>query len=63
MEPTKKQLDFIQDIAKELNRPFTGTTKGEASEYISANIEDFKRHRWENIDIANWIKMQDYGAG
>lgn len=42
MKPTEKQLDFIADIQEFVGEPFTGTTKEDATKYISENIEMFK---------------------
>ena len=41
-KPTKKQLDFIADIQEFTGTLFTGSTKSEASKYISDNIERYK---------------------
>lgn len=35
MEPTDKQLRFIQDIEDYLGVPFNGTTKEDATKYLS----------------------------
>lgn len=35
MEPTEKQLKFIQDIEDYLGVPFDGTTKEDAIKYLS----------------------------
>ena len=39
MKPTQKQLAFISDIQEFVDKSFTGTTKEEATLYISENIE------------------------
>jgi hypothetical protein len=36
-KPTQKQLDYIESIEENTGIIFTGTTKEEASKYISAN--------------------------
>lgn len=48
-KPTKKQLNFIKTIEKEWGQnPFTGTTKTEASQYISQAIKEKERYDFEN---------------
>lgn len=50
MKPTEKQLEFIQIMEEYLTAwyfddveiRFTGTTKEEASKWISNNMDDFK---------------------
>jgi len=37
MKPTEKQLNYIKFIEEETGIDFTGTTKEEASKYISEN--------------------------
>lgn len=54
-QPTKKQLDFIADIQEFTGTLFTGSTKAEASKYISDNIELYK------LNIADtWILSNGY---
>ena len=54
-QPTKKQLDFIADIQEFTGTLFTGSTKSEASKYISDNIELYK------LNIADtWILSNGY---
>ena len=54
-QPTKKQLDFIADIQEFTGTLFTGSTKTEASKYISDNIELYK------LNIADtWILSNGY---
>lgn len=43
LKPTKKQLNFIHDIAKVLNKPFRGSSRYDASKYIDNNIEAFSK--------------------
>lgn len=42
MKPTEKQINFIRDIQEWTGEQFTGTTKKEASKFISENIEQYK---------------------
>lgn len=54
-QPTKKQLDFIADIQEFTGIQFTGSTKKEASKYISDNIELYQ------LNIADtWILSNGY---
>lgn len=53
MKPTQKQLDFIADIQEFVEKPFTGTTKEEATKYISENIEMFKLLSMDNWALEN----------
>lgn len=46
--PTEKQLDFIDSITEFTGYKFTGTTKEEAREFISAHIEEFKLNSTNN---------------
>lgn len=41
-KPTNRQMFFICEMQKWLDVPFTGTTKQEASEWIDANLEDYR---------------------
>lgn len=41
-KPTEKQLDFISAMEELGCEKFTGTTKKEASEYISRNIDLYR---------------------
>lgn len=43
MKPTEKQLKFIKDIEKNVKEKFKGNTIKEASQYISRNIQEYKR--------------------
>ncbi len=47
-KPTKPQLDYIKKLEKTYEIPFTGTTQGEASDYINKT----KRHY--NPDVENY---------
>lgn len=51
--PTKKQLDFIDDIQEFVNEKFTGSTKAEASAYIQRNIKEFKLFSQSNFVTIN----------
>lgn len=68
MKPTKKQMDFIKVMESYLypyyhfedDILFKGTTKEEASKWISDNIEDFKRIQVE-VDAMTRIEQEEYG--
>lgn len=48
-KPTEKQLNFIKVIEEEWKQnPFTGTSKKEASEYISQAVKEKERYDFEN---------------
>lgn len=48
-KPTKKQLDFIKVIEEEWKQnTFTGTTKKEATQYISQAIKEKEQYDFEN---------------
>jgi hypothetical protein len=54
-QPTKKQLDFIADIQEFTGTLFAGSTKAEASKYISDNIERYR------LEIASsWVLSGGY---
>ena len=54
-QPTKKQLDFIAEIQEFTGTLFTGSTKAEASKYISDNIEQYR------LEIASsWVLSGGY---
>ena len=55
MKPTQKQLDLIADIEEFVPEKFKGTTKEEASEYISRNIEMYKL-----VTTDNWALERGY---
>lgn len=44
--PTDRQLDFIKNIEDLTGVPFTGHTKKDATEYIEANIAEFRKKEW-----------------
>ena len=54
-KPTERQLAFIEDIQECVNKPFTGTTKQDASKYISENIEIYKM-----LNISTWALENGY---
>ena len=68
MKPTKKQMDFIKVMESYLypyyhfedDILFKGTTKEEATKWISDNIEDFKRIQVE-VDAMTRIEQEEYG--
>lgn len=43
MEPTKKQLDYIETIEKYLGTKFQGKTKLEATEWLNKYVPLFER--------------------
>ena len=48
-KPTKKQLDFIKIIEEEWEQnKFTGTTKKEATQYISQAIKEKEQYDFED---------------
>ena len=48
-KPTKKQLNFIKIIEKEWkHNAFTGTTKKEASQYISQAVKEKEKYDFED---------------
>ena len=48
-EPTEKQLNFIKIIEEEWeHNPFTGTSKKEASQYISQAVKEKERDDFED---------------
>ena len=53
MKPTEKQLRFIADIEEFVGEQFRGTTKKEATEYISRNIERYKLLTMDNYILEN----------
>ena len=55
MKPTQKQLAFISDIQEFVDKPFTGTTKEEATLYISENIKIYKL-----LTMDNWVLENGY---
>ena len=42
-EPTEKQLLYIEKICRELDIEFKGTTRQQAHDFISNNVEDFRK--------------------
>lgn len=53
--PTSKQLSFIKDIEEFVGVPFTGTTRSEASAYISIHIDEYKL-----LTMDNWSLEHGY---
>lgn len=53
IKPTEKQLQFIADIEEFVDERFKGTTKEEATEYISRNIERYKLLTMDNYILEN----------
>lgn len=46
--PTQKQLDLIESITEVTGYGFHGTTKDDASKFISAHIDEFKLNSTNN---------------
>lgn len=44
-KPTRKQLEFIEDICDALRIGFDGKTKQDASRFIDEHIDEFQRER------------------
>ena len=67
-KPTKKQLEFIKVMEsylypyyyEEEGILFKGTTKQEASKWISDNIDDFKRIQIE-VDGMTKVEQEEFG--
>ena len=56
--PTYKQLNLIKDIEDEFGEKFTGTTKGEATDYIEKWLKTTK----QDIDRSvNWDAESRFG--
>ena len=68
MKPTQKQMNFIKVMESYLypyyhfedDILFKGTTKEEATKWISDNIEDFKRIQVE-VDAMTRIEQEEFG--
>ena len=68
MKPTQKQMNFIKVMEsylypyyyEEEDIWFKGTTKKEASKWISDNIEDFRRIQIE-VDAMTRIEQEEVG--
>ncbi len=60
MRATDKQLEFIKAIEEFVSEKFTGSTKKEASEYISRNIDEFNRE-YEKDSVLFDIQHEDAG--
>lgn len=55
-KPTEKQLLYIERICEELDIEFKGTTKEQAKNFISNNIEEFRKVPTQRqIDFINKI--------
>lgn len=55
-EPTEKQLQYIEKICRELDIEFKGTTRQQAHDFISNNIEEFRKvPTQKQIDFINKI--------
>lgn len=60
MRVTDKQLEFIKAIEGFVGEKFKGSTKKEASEYISRNIDEFNREQ-EKDSVLFDIQHEDAG--
>lgn len=63
MKPTEKQLDFIKTIENYLSCygvEFKGSTKVEATAFISEHIEDFKEEQFKQ-DTITMVQYEEYG--
>lgn len=57
-KPTYKQLNLIKDIEDEFGEQFTGTTKGEAADYIDKWLQVAR----QDIDRSvNWDAESRFG--
>ena len=57
-KPTYKQLHLIKDIEAEFGEKFTGTTKGEATDYIDKWLKTAR----QDIDkFINWDAESRFG--
>lgn len=52
---TEKQINFIKIICEELDIEFVGTTKKDATEFISKNIRELNRQQ-----AINQIYFEEY---
>ena len=62
--PTYKQLNFIKELEDEYGEEFTGTTKGEAADYISKRkkYDDERRYQDHIAAEAMWDSLHgDWG--
>lgn len=53
MEATKAQLEFIKEIEEFVGVRFEGTSKKDATAYISKHIDDYKRLSANQFVIVN----------
>ena len=57
MIATEKQLAFIKIIEGYVQEKFSGSTKEEATAYISRNVDTYRKARkWENeeMNFSSW---------
>ena len=47
-QPTAKQIAFIADMEKAIGEQFTGSSKEDASRWISEHKEEFEDAKWAN---------------
>lgn len=58
-KPTEKQLNFIKVIEEEWgNQPFAGTSKNEATQYISQAVKEKERYDFENEAMGCFLPNQ-----
>lgn len=61
---TQKQKEFIDAIQESTGVQFTGTTKGEASDYIGANVDkhrEIQSEEHDNLDyVSTWALAHGY---
>lgn len=63
MKPTEKQLNFIEVIESYLGCygvEFNGTTKEDATKFISENIDFFREEQYKQ-DTMTMIEYEEYG--
>lgn len=51
-QPTKKQLDFIEEIVDVIGEDFEGDTFDEASDWISEHIDEFRELKEHETDYS-----------
>lgn len=59
--PTPKQLAFIKEISDEIGDEFTGTTKEEARQWITKNIQEYKNECYLR-ELDSWALAESIDA-
>ena len=62
-KPTEKQINFIKIIESYISEKFIGTTKQEASDYISRNITQYREIKEiedEGMNTNYWAIVNGY---